>query len=82
MDWQTILNVALGAICGALGWFARELWSAVQALKDDLYKLREEIARDYIPKTEFSSFRLELFTLLHRIEDKLERKSDKNVQAV
>ena len=79
MDWQSILNLALGAVCGSLGWFARELWVAVQALKDDLYKLREEIARDYIPKTEFSSFRLELFALLHRIEDKVDKKLDKNV---
>ena len=60
-----------------VGWFARELWSAVQNLKEDLYKLREEIAKDYIPKEDFSSFKSELFTALRRIEDKLESKEDK-----
>ena len=77
MDIQTLLNVGLGAASSILGWFARELWSAVNILKDDLYKLREEIAKDYMPKDEFVVFKSELFTMLRRIEDKLEKKEDK-----
>jgi len=77
MEFQTILNFALGSLSAVLGWFARELWSAVQALKDDLYKLREEIAKDYMPKDEFQTFKSELFSMLRRIEDKLEKKEDK-----
>lgn len=77
MEFQTILNFALGSLSAILGWFARELWAAVQALKDDLYKLREEIAKDYMPKDEFQTFKSELFSMLRRIEDKLEKKEDK-----
>lgn len=77
MEFQTILNLALGSLSAILGWFARELWAAVQALKDDLYKLREEIAKDYMPKDEFQTFKSELFSMLRRIEDKLEKKEDK-----
>lgn len=77
MEFQTILNFALGSLSAVLGWFARELWAAVQALKDDLYKLREEIAKDYMPKDEFQTFKSELFSMLRRIEDKLEKKEDK-----
>ncbi len=77
MEFQTILNLVLGGITSALGWFAREMYSAVQALKDDLYKFREEVAKEYIPKNEFNLFKEELFQALHRIEDKIERKSDK-----
>ena len=77
MEDQTIINFVLGSIASVTGWFARELWAAVQQLKEDLYKLREELAKDYMPKDEFIAFKGELFTLLHRIEDKIEKKEDK-----
>jgi hypothetical protein len=76
-ELQTVLNYSLSTACAVIGWFARELWTAVQILKDDLYKLREELAKNYIPKDEFVAFKGELFTMLHRIEDKIEKKEDK-----
>ena len=77
MDTQNLINLVLGIVMSVTGWLARELWAAVQALKEDMHKLREEIAKDYMPKNEFISFKGELFTMLRRIEDKLERKEDK-----
>ena len=77
MELQVLINMALGGALTASGWFARELWSAVQNLKEDLYKLREEIAKDYMPKDDFNAFKSELFSMLRRIEDKLEKKEDK-----
>lgn len=77
MDFQSILNMVLGCLTAILGWFAREMYSAVAQLKDDLYKFREQVAKEYIPKNEFNMFKEELFTALRRIEDKLERKSDR-----
>ena len=77
MEYQDFVNAALGISATVIGWFARTLWEAVTTLKDDLYKLKEEIAKDYVPKDEFVIFKSELFTVLRRIEDKLERKQDK-----
>ncbi len=77
MEFQTLLNLILGSFTAALGWFAREMYTAVQSLKDDLYKFREEVAKEYIPKNEFNLFKEELFNTLRRIEDKIEKKSDK-----
>lgn len=77
METQYLINLVLGIVMSITGWLARELWAAVQSLKEDLHKLREEIAKDYMPKNEFISFKGELFTMLRRIEDKLERKEDK-----
>lgn len=77
MEYQDFINLGLGAAATVIGWFARTLWEAVNTLKDDLYKLKEEIAKDYIAKDEFGAFKSELFTMLRRIEDKLERKQDK-----
>ena len=77
MDNQSLFNMFAGTALTVIGWFARELWTAVQTLKDDLYKLREELAKDYMPKDEFLGFKAELFTMLRRIEDKIEKKEDK-----
>ena len=77
MEFQTVLNVILGSLTGILGWFGREMYSAVTQLKDDLYKFREEVAKEYIPKNDFNMFKEELFKTLRRIEDKLEKKSDR-----
>ena len=40
MDLQTMFNMGLGAVSTLLGWFGREMWSAVQELKKDLSKLQ------------------------------------------
>jgi len=39
MDFQSMMNFILPTTCAVLGWFCRELWTAVQELKVDLAKL-------------------------------------------
>lgn len=77
MDMQTFINFILPAVCGVLGWFCRELWTAVQELKDDLSKLREELPQHYVSKNDFQDRWYEVLKSLHRIEDKLDQKVDK-----
>lgn len=77
MDTQQLINAILGASSAALGWFARELWSAVKELKADLAKLRESIPKEYIRREDFADFKRELMTVLERIENKLDKKQDK-----
>lgn len=74
---QLFINIALGVAFSTLGWFARELWSAVKLLKDDLAQLREEIANDRVHKDDFKTAIDRLFQKLDRIEDKLDKKADK-----
>lgn len=77
MDIQTIINVGAGAALTVMGWFARELWGAVKDLRDDLSKLREEIAKDYVGKGDFKEAVREMKELLMSIDHKLDRKQDK-----
>ena len=74
---QTIINGILGAVSAVLGWFARELWSAVKDLKADLAKLREELPTNYVRKDDFADFKRDLMSVLERIEHKLDKKQDK-----
>ncbi len=72
MDIQTLINTILPLICVAIGWFCKELWNAVQELKDDLSDLRADMAINYLRREDFSSRWDEILKALHRLEDKLD----------
>ena len=77
MDWQILADIGGGSALAVLGWFARELWSAVKGLQRDIAKLREELPKTYVAKDDFSEFRRELMAVLSRIETKIDGKADK-----
>ena len=77
MDFQSFINFLLPTICAVLGWFCRELWTAVQELKNDLANLRAQLPTDYVSKEDFNDRWYEVLKSLHRIEDKLDQKVDK-----
>ena len=73
MDLQQLFNVAIPVICAVLGWFCRELWTAVQELKNDVAKLREDLPSKYVSKEDFNDRWNEVLKSLHRLEDKMDR---------
>ncbi len=77
MNLQELINVGLGAALTVIGWFARELWSAVKQLKEDLNLLRVEIPKTYVAREDFRSDMREIKDMLTRIFDKLDDKQDK-----
>lgn len=77
MDFQTLINVGAGTALAVVGWFARQLWQAVQELRTDLARLREELPKTYITKDDFKDAITELKHLLMAIDSKLDRKADK-----
>jgi hypothetical protein len=77
MDTQQVLNVGLSVAMAVIGWFARELWSAVKELKADLSKLREDLPRTYVGRDDYRQDMTEIKTMLGKIFDKLDLKQDK-----
>lgn len=77
MDMQTLINVVAGGALAAVGWFARQMWGAVNELRADLSKLREELPSRYVAKDDFRDAVQELKSLLIDINHKLDRKADK-----
>ena len=77
MDIQQLLNVVLSVTMSVLGWFARELWSAVKELKADLSKLREDLPKSYVSRDDYREDMRDIKELLNKIFDKLEAKQDK-----
>ena len=72
MDQQTI-NLILGACMAVAGWFARELWTAVQDLKTDLSKL----PLVYVARLDYKDDMREVKEMLSKIFDRLDNKADK-----
>ena len=49
---QDLFNLLAGTAFAVAGWFSRVLWAAVRDLERDLARLREELPRIYLPKSE------------------------------
>lgn len=77
METQSTVNLILGAGLTVLGWFARELWSAVKELKADLAHLREELPKQYVAKDDYRDDIREIKEMIGRIFDKLDAKQDR-----
>ena len=77
MEPQHLIDIVFGLGMSALGWFARELWTAVKELKADLSKLREDLPRVYIAKDDYKSDLKDIRDMLNKIFDKLDGKQDK-----
>ena len=77
MDNQAILNIVLSAASLVLGWFLREMWSAVKELKSDLAKLREELPKDYVARDDYRQDIREVKEMLNKLFDRLDNKADK-----
>jgi len=72
MDQQTI-NIIIGTCLTVAGWFARELWTAVQELKNDLGKL----PLTYVTRQDYKDDMRDVKEMLGKIFDRLENKADK-----
>ena len=77
METQALINFGFVLVSGVLGWFAREMWSAVKELKSDLAKLREELPKTYVTKDDFKSDTQRILDMLDKIWTKLDAKADK-----
>ena len=77
MENQHLINALLGGGFTVLGWFAGELWAAVKELKADLAKLREDLPRDYVIRSDYREDIRDIKAMLAKIFEKLEAKADK-----
>jgi hypothetical protein len=77
MENQHLINAMLAGGFTVLGWFARELWAAVKELKADLAKLREDLPKEYVLRSDYREDIRDIKTMLAKIFEKLENKADK-----
>lgn len=77
MNWY---DVALGLLtlgAAAAGWFLRQLWDAVQELKEDLHGLENDVRTNFARRDDVREMFQDLLNAVRRVEDKLDFKQDK-----
>ena len=81
METQIIIDLVGGAILATIGWFCRELWSAVKQLQRDIHDIEIDLPSHYVSKDEYTAALKEIRDLCGKIFDKIDaldqRKADK-----
>jgi hypothetical protein len=77
MAWQDFAIFLLSVISGGAGWFLRELWGAVAALKKDLHLLENDVRTNFARRDDVRDAFKDLMDAVIRIEAKLDGKADK-----
>ena len=77
LDLQQIITGLLTVFSGMMGWFARELWQAVQSLRKDLAALETKIGIDYVRYDRLQDALKPIMDALRHIDAKLDSKVDK-----
>jgi hypothetical protein len=84
MDWQTVINLGLGTVVAAMGWFARELWDSLKELRKDTHEIEKELRELYVRRDDLREVRIEMAARFDKIEsligslyDRLNDKADK-----
>jgi chaperonin cofactor prefoldin len=77
MTDQAIINLIIGAVLSVLGWFARQLWDAVQDLKKDVKQIEVDLPTYYVRKEDLENRLDRIEASLNRIFEKLDHKADK-----
>lgn len=77
LDLQQIVTALLTIFSGIMGWFARELWHAVQSLRKDLSALETKIGTDYVRYDRLQDALKPIMDALRHIDAKLDSKVDK-----
>lgn len=53
--WQNIINIVGGALLAAMGWFCREIWDSVKALREDVHRIEINLPESYIKRSEIEA---------------------------
>jgi hypothetical protein len=53
--WQLLINVVGGAALAAVGWFCREIWDSVKALREDVHRIEINLPESYIKRSEIEA---------------------------
>jgi len=77
MDAQTLINISAGAVIAATGWFARQLYYAIESLRKSVHDIEIDLPKNYIQKKEFTDEMRDIKQMLSKIFDKLDGKADK-----
>jgi chaperonin cofactor prefoldin len=72
-----IINIVLGVCLSVGGWFVRQMWDAVQNLKQDIQRIEVELPTSYVRKSDLDARLDKIDDMLEKLFDRLNSKADK-----
>jgi len=73
MEMNALINVGLAASIGGLGWWLKAQHSELGRVQILLNKTREEMAKEYVTKTDSTTVMSQIVARFDRIEEKIDR---------
>tara|TARA_R100000900_G_scaffold110322_1_gene85743 strand:+ start:168 stop:401 length:234 start_codon:yes stop_codon:yes gene_type:complete len=73
MEMNALINIGLTAAIGGLGWWLKSQHSELGRIQILLNKTREEMAKEYVTKTDSSAVMNQIVARFDRIEEKIDR---------
>jgi len=73
MEMNALINIGLTAAIGGLGWWLKFQHSELGRVQILLNKTREEMAKEYVTKTDSSAVMNQIVARFDRIEEKIDR---------
>jgi len=73
MEMNALINIGLTAAIGGLGWWLKAQHSELGRVQILLNKTREEMAKEYVTKTDSSTVMNQIVARFDRIEEKIAR---------
>lgn len=73
-----VVIFVMSAVMAVFGWFLRQIWAAVDDLRKDATKLREDLPRTYVPVARLDLLFDKIDAKLDRMMDRIDMKQDKD----
>jgi hypothetical protein len=77
MEYQAMFNFVAGILLVAIGWWCKEIWDSVKALKTDIKAIEIDLPKNYVSKKDIDSRFDKIDATLERLFDRLDAKVDK-----
>ena len=73
MEMDALLNILFAVVLGGLGWWLNTQREELDRLRILLNRTREEIAKEYVTKTDSSEVLSQIMNKFDRLEEKIDR---------
>jgi len=78
MSLEQIFIILIGVACSVIGWFANQLFRAVEKLKDDLNELQVRIGSDFVRYDRLQDMLKPILNGIEEIKESIKHKADKS----
>ena len=73
METSSLIDILISVVVGGIGWYLTNQAKEIKRIDVLLNKTREEVAREYVTKTEMRDDMRRITEGINRLEDKLDK---------